>query len=53
MPNPKVVAIQEKSHSKVIIEDPKLGKLEWEIRPIPAYDLMENFDKFSSLSIDS
>jgi len=49
MANPKIQQLLAKSHTKVIIEDPKIGKMEWVIRPIPAYDLMEHFDKFNDL----
>ena len=49
MANPKIQQILDKSHTKVTIEDSKIGKMEWVIRPIPAYDLMEHFDKFSNL----
>ena len=49
MANPKIQQILDKSHTKVVIKDPKVGDMEWVIRPIPAYDLMEHFDKFNSL----
>ena len=46
--NPKVKAIIKGSRHVVIIEDEKIGKIEWVLRPIPAYDLAKNshmFDK--------
>ena len=49
MANPKIQQILDKSHIKITIEDSKIGNMEWVIRPIPAYDLMEHFDKFSKL----
>ena len=49
MANPKIQQILDKSHVKITIEDSKIGTMEWVIRPIPAYDLMEHFDKFSNL----
>ena len=47
--NPTIEAIRAKANTKVTIEDPKLGKLEWTLRPIPAYDLLENFDLFTNI----
>ncbi len=47
--NPTIAAIREKANTTVTIEDPKLGKLEWTLRPIPAYDLLENFDLFTNI----
>ncbi len=44
--------ILSKANTKVIIEDEKLGKLEWVLRPIPAFDLLANFELFSSLPKD-
>ncbi len=51
--NPTIEAIRAKANTKVTIEDPKLGKLEWTLRPIPAYDLLENFDLFTNIPKES
>ena len=47
--NSTIELIRAKANTKVTIEDPKLGKLEWTLRPIPAYDLLENFDLFANI----
>ncbi len=47
--NSTIELIRAKANTKVTIEDPKLGKLDWTLRPIPAYDLLENFDLFTNI----
>jgi len=47
--NPKVTQITGTTQSKIVIEDPKVGKLECVIRTLPAYTLLENIDKFNKL----
>ncbi len=44
--------IISKSNTKVIIKDSKLGDMEWVLRPIPAFDLLANFELFSTLPKD-
>ncbi len=46
--NPKVKTVLTGARHTVIIEDEKIGKIEWVLRPIPAYDLAKHsgvFDK--------
>jgi len=43
------VELLRKVNKVISIEDPKVGKMEWLIRPIPAYDLLEHVDLFSDL----
>ncbi len=46
--NPKVKTVLEGARHTVIIEDENIGKIEWVLRPIPAYDLAKHshmFDK--------
>jgi len=50
--NPKITALQ-KRRTTVVIEDPVIGSIEFVVRPIPAYDLLSNIDKFSAISNSS
>lgn len=50
MVNPKIVQMQDKIRSKITIEDPKLGAVEWVVRPLSADTLLENLDVFNKLS---
>ena len=46
--NPKIKAVLKGSRHTVIIEDENMGRIEWVLRPIPAYDLAKHahmFDK--------
>tara|TARA_Y100001938_G_scaffold128710_1_gene182758 strand:+ start:14752 stop:15153 length:402 start_codon:yes stop_codon:yes gene_type:complete len=36
----------------VIVKDENLGEIEWVIRSIPAYDLLQHYDLFSSMPQD-
>jgi len=47
--NSTIATIKAKANTTVTIEDSKLGKLEWVLRPIPAFDLLANFDLFTNL----
>ena len=48
--NSKVTQITDKIQQKVTIEDPKLGSVEWIIRPLPALVLLEHMDIFNKLA---
>jgi len=49
MANPKIQSLRNKATHKVTIKDENLGDVEWVIRSIPAYDLLQNYDVFQGL----
>lgn len=49
MVNPKIQRLREKTHTTVTVKDENLGEIEWIIRSIPAYDLLQNYSLFQSL----
>ena len=49
MTNPKIQNLRSKATTKVTIKDENLGEVEWIIRSIPAYDLLQNYDIFQGL----
>jgi len=50
MVNPKVAQITGKLQKTVTVDDPKIGKLEVDIRPLPAETLLANLDVFNKLN---
>lgn len=44
--NPKIAAVLKGARHTVIIEDERVGRIEWVLRPIPAYDLAKNAHMF-------
>ncbi len=52
MVNPKIQRLREKTQHTVIVKDENLGEIEWVIRSIPAYDLLQHYDLFSSMPQD-
>ena len=49
MANPKIQSLRNKATHRVTIKDENLGDVEWVIRSIPAYDLLQNYDVFQGL----
>ena len=49
MTNPKIQTLRSKATTKVTIKDENLGDVEWILRSIPAYDLLQNYDIFQGL----
>ena len=49
MVNPKIQRLREKTQHTVIVKDENLGEIECVIRSIPAYDLLQHYDLFSSI----
>ncbi len=52
MVNPKIQRLREKSNKTITVKDENLGEIEWVIRSIPAYDLLQHYDLFSDLPKD-
>ena len=49
MANPKIQSLRNKATHRVTIKDENLGEVEWVIRSIPAYDLLQHYDIFQGL----
>ena len=49
MANPKIQSLRNKATHRVTIQDENLGEVEWVIRSIPAYDLLQHYDIFQGL----
>lgn len=47
--NSQIANMRKKSQHKLTVEDSQLGKVEWTLRSIPAFDLMENIEIFDKL----
>ena len=52
MVNPKIQRLREKTNSTVLVKDENLGEIEWVIRSIPAYDLLQHYELFQNIPTD-